>query len=128
MTLLFIAEAQRDDSIFGERILLNNMFVFAKWDEFLTVMKGTIIRDDGALYKAINDIDTPGVNTKPSTHPLLWSTVANPAIEYPEWKNPLGAHDTYMKGSKVTYNGKKYVSDIDNNIWRPDNKGWTEIK
>jgi len=42
----------------------------------------------------------------------------------PEWIQPTGAHDAYMKGSKVTYNGKTYVSTADNNVWAPGVYGW----
>jgi len=42
----------------------------------------------------------------------------------PEWKHPAGAHDAYMKGAKVMYNGKTYVSTEDNNVWAPGVYGW----
>jgi len=42
----------------------------------------------------------------------------------PEWIQPTGAHDAYMKGAKVTYNGKTYVSTADNNVWAPGVYGW----
>ena len=32
-----------------------------------------------------------------------------PADEYPEYKQPTGAHDAYYNGDKVTYNSEKYV-------------------
>jgi len=46
----------------------------------------------------------------------------------PEWIQPHGAHDAYQKGSKVTYNGKTYVSTADNNVWVPGVYGWDLIK
>ena len=42
----------------------------------------------------------------------------------PDWIQPTGAHDAYMKGAKVTYNGKVYVSNCDNNVWAPGVYGW----
>jgi len=42
----------------------------------------------------------------------------------PEWIQPTGAHDVYMKGAKVTYNGKTYVSTADANVWMPGVYGW----
>lgn len=38
---------------------------------------------------------------------------------WPEWVQPTGAHDAYAKGSQVTHNGEKYVSQIDANVWEP---------
>ena len=53
-----------------------------------------------------------------------------PAIEYPEWKRPTGAHDAYHKGDKVTYNGKKYISLIDSNTYSPADypAGWKPVE
>ena len=48
--------------------------------------------------------------------------------EWPDWVQPKGAHDAYSKGSKVTYNGKRWVSNIDANVWAPGVTGWTEQK
>lgn len=40
--------------------------------------------------------------------------------EYPEYKQPTGAHDAYNIGDKVTYNGKKYVCKMNGCVWAPD--------
>lgn len=40
--------------------------------------------------------------------------------EWPEWAQPTGAHDSYQTGDKVTYNGQRYVSLIDGNVWSPE--------
>ena len=47
-----------------------------------------------------------------------------------EFKQPTGAHDAYMKGDMVVYNGKTYKSIIDNNVWSPDTypNGWEVIE
>ena len=56
----------------------------------------------------------------------LWVRIDDPAEEWPEWRQPQGAHDAYAKGAKVTHNEKHWVSDIDNNVWAPGVYGWTE--
>ena len=50
--------------------------------------------------------------------------------EYPPFKQPLGAHDSYMKGDKCSENGKKFISLIDGNNWSPSvyPQGWKEVK
>lgn len=48
--------------------------------------------------------------------------------EYPAWVQPLGAHDAYAQGAKVSHNGKKWTSDIANNVWEPGVYGWTEVQ
>lgn len=49
--------------------------------------------------------------------------------EYPEWKQPTGAHDAYAKGAKVSYNGEKYISQIDANTTVPgtDERWWKKV-
>lgn len=48
------------------------------------------------------------------------------ADEWPEFVRPMGAHDAYPMGAKITYRGKHYVSLIDGNVWPPDEypQGW----
>ena len=43
-----------------------------------------------------------------------------------EWEQPDSTNG-YMTGDKVMYNGKMYVSTIDNNVWTPDAYGWDEV-
>lgn len=47
-----------------------------------------------------------------------------------DWKQPTGAHDSYMAGDMVKYtDGKTYKSVIDNNVWSPDTypNGWEMV-
>lgn len=49
-----------------------------------------------------------------------------PADEWPEYKQPTGAHDAYRVGDKITYNGKHYTCVMDGCVWTPDvyPQGW----
>lgn len=49
--------------------------------------------------------------------------------EYPEYKQPTGAHDSYKIDDKVTFNGKKYICKLDNCVWYPETypAGWEEV-
>ena len=51
-----------------------------------------------------------------------------PVDEYPEYKQPAGAHDCYNTGDKITYNGKKYICKMNGCVWAPDvyPAGWEE--
>ena len=54
-----------------------------------------------------------------------------PAKEkYPEYVKPSGAHDAYNEGDGMTYNGIKYESLINNNVWTPDDypQGWKKVE
>ena len=50
------------------------------------------------------------------------------ADEWPEYKQPTGAHDAYHVGDKITYNGKHYTCLMDGCVWTPDTytQGWRE--
>ena len=49
--------------------------------------------------------------------------------EYPEFVQPIGKHDAYNKGDKITYNGRKYECVKNNVMWSPDvnPKCWKEV-
>lgn len=49
-----------------------------------------------------------------------------PADEWPEYKQPTGAHDAYHVGDKITYKGKHYTCTYDGCVWTPDEypQGW----
>ena len=57
----------------------------------------------------------------------LWSQVADPLEEWPAWSQPIGAHDAYMTGDKVSYEDKHWVSIVDGNVWTPSAYGWEEV-
>ena len=62
----------------------------------------------------------------PDTAASLWSVAADPTEEWPAWSQPVGAHDAYAKGDKVSHNGKHWTSSVDSNVWEPGVYGWTE--
>ena len=99
---------------------------FIVWDEHWRGKRGDIARDEGKLYRSIHDVTDAGQNTKPSATPSMWTPIGDPGDEWPEWSQPLGAHDAYAKGAKVTHGGKRWVSDVDGNVWVPGAYGWTE--
>lgn len=48
--------------------------------------------------------------------------------EYPEYRQPSGAHDAYNTGDKVTFEGEHYVCKMDGCVWSPKDypQGWTK--
>lgn len=62
----------------------------------------------------------------PGEVPALYKREADPGEEWPEFIHPTGAHDTYNRGDKVTFDGERYISLIDNNSWSPTEypAGW----
>lgn len=66
--------------------------------------------------------------TKPEEIPEKIPTEPE-VIVYPEYVQPLGSHDAYMTGDKISYNGKNYECLIDNCVWNPTTypAAWKEI-
>lgn len=81
------------------------------------------------FYKVLQD-HTSQESWTPDAASSLFVEISDPNVEYPEFKQPTGSHDTYQKNDKVTYNGKKYISLIDNNAWSPDDypAGWQLVE
>ena len=65
---------------------------------------------------------------EPDKAASLWSATSDPAEPWPEWSQPIGAHDAYSAGDHVSHNGKHWTSDTDNNVWEPGTYGWTEAE
>lgn len=63
----------------------------------------------------------------PADAPSLWARILGGQDgQIAEWEQP-DSTNPYMKGDKVTHNGKVWVSDVDNNVWEPGVYGWTEV-
>lgn len=100
--------------------------LFSKW-----ISKGHVyakydrVQFENKLYKCLQ-AHTSQEDWTPSIAVSLWVEVSNPAIEWPEWRQPTGAHDAYARGDKVSHNSKHWISDLDANVWEPGVDGWSE--
>ena len=124
-SIVFVALAQNetlDDTTISE-----HADIFPKWDENWTGKKGSIVLDGDTLYRSIHDVGK-GQNVKPSDNPSMWTPIGRPGEEFPDWSQPLGAHDAYSTGDKVSHNNKKWISTVDRNCWEPGVYGWEEYK
>lgn len=99
--------------------------LFAPWTYPIAYTVGQLRRYNGTLYKCVQ-AHTSQADWTPDKAASLWSVAADPAEEWPAWSQPVGAHDAYAKGAKVSYNGKHWTSSVDSNVWEPDVYGWTE--
>ncbi len=109
--------------------------LFPVWQTDTDYWQGDRVRDpvDGLLYKLI--IETPEGHPHhsqsdwpPRLVPAVWVRVDNPAEEWPEWRQPQGAHDAYAANAKVSHNGKHWVNTYgDGNIWEPGVYGWEVV-
>lgn len=88
--------------------------------------KGNIRRYGSDLYRCNQD-HTSQADWTPAAAASLWSKIGDPTEEWPEWSQPVGAHDAYNAGAKVSHNGKHWTSDVASNVWEPGVYGWTEV-
>ena len=101
--------------------------LFESWVMDKDYAVGKILtRPNGNLYKCVQ-AHRSQAGWEPEATPALWTKIGDPTEEYPEWSQPLGAHDAYEQGAKVSHNGKKWTSDVANNVWEPGVYGWTEV-
>ena len=101
---------------------LTGVELFPMW-ELVSYSVGDRVQYNGTLYKCIQ-AHTSQTDWTPDATPALWVVVT--VEEWPEWVQPTGAQDAYAKGSKVTHNGKKWISSYDANVWEPGVYGWEE--
>lgn len=104
--------------------------IYPEWDASGVYAEGVKVIYEDVLYKCIQ-AHTAQDAWNPADASSLWAKVLIPDPEViPEWEWP-DSTNPYMKGDKVTHNGKIWVSDIDNNVWEPGAAGtetlWLEV-
>lgn len=104
---------------------LEGVELFPLWKTGKAYQTGDRVRYEDTLYKCLQSHTSQDTWT-PTDAPSLWARVDDPSVEFPEWVQPTGSTDAYMKGDKVTYKEQHYISDVDNNVWAPDVYGWSE--
>ena len=103
-----LTDEQRDALITAAREKANPHNSYGEWQAEID-----------RIWEAIRELQTAVPVEQPET----------PVDEYPAYVQPTGAHDAYPIGAKVTFNGKRYVSNIAANVWAPDvyPDGWTVV-
>ena len=113
-------------SVLGDSDAAAAPLLFPRWKSGAEYGVGERICHNGMLYKCIT-AHTSQADWEPSSAPSLFVRVSSPEEEYPEWICPTGAHDAYSMGDKVTWDGKKWISTVDPNVWEPGVSGWEEV-
>ena len=96
---------------------------FEPWQPGAAYETGQLRRYGDSLYRC-NQPHTSQADWPPDATPALWAPAADPAEEWPEWRQPTGAQDAYSKGAQVSHNGGRWVSTVDANVWEPGAYGW----
>ena len=101
--------------------------LFAPWASKVAYSVGALREYGGILYRCIQ-AHTAQDGWTPDTAVSLWAKTADPVEEYPQWSQPVGAHDVYAMGDRVSHKGNYWISTVDTNVWEPDVYGWEEAE
>ena len=98
---------------------------YPEWASDTDYTAGYKAQRGGKLWRCVQ-AHTSQTGWEPENAPSLWAKVLIPdETVIPEWEQP-DSTNAYIKGDKVTHNGKTWVSDVDGNVWEPGVYGWTE--
>lgn len=118
-------ETLDDDQAYSVRLL------YEEWEPGKKFKEGTRFMWKGKFYKTLQDVPNAQAEHTPDIAVGLYVEIPDPSIEWPEWKQPTGAHDSYDFDAKVSHNnGKHYISLIDSNTVEPgtDERYWKEVE
>ena len=94
-----------------------NIYSYPKWEADIDVAKDERRRDGDTLYKCIQPHHTQA-DWPPHLTPALWAVVS--LDEWPEIPENIPATAPWMKGDKGTWKAERYICDMDNCVWNPD--------
>lgn len=101
--------------------------LYPHWKTGTAYVAGYRVQYNGILYSVLT-AHTSQSDWTPDASPSLFAKVLIPDPEQiPEWEQPESTNP-YMEGDKVMYEGKVWVSDMDNNVWVPGEYGWTVVE
>ena len=107
-------------------LLAQPMAMYDEWSaESVEYVLDDIRQYNGLLYRCVQ-AHTSQATWTPEAAASLWTRIADPTQEWPEWIQPTGAHNAYALGAKVSHNGKHWISNVAANVWEPGVYGWTE--
>ena len=119
---LYIASLDEDDALMVATVYpewaANVKYKNKEWVKY-----GQNTMGDPILYQILSD-HTSQAQYPPDVDNTHYKKVGETADGTPKWVQPVGAVDAYDKGDIVDYNGVKYISTIDANVWAPDVYGW----
>lgn len=104
-------------------------YLYPEWSgESVSYKKNDRFMYHDKFYKVLQN-HTSQADWTPDTASSLYVEIADPAEEWPEFKQPTGAQDAYAKGDKITFEGKHYISLIDANVYSPTAypAGWSLV-
>ena len=90
------------------------------WSSELPYDVGVVVKHSGKIWRSLlnNNVWEPGVTG--------WREELPESI-YPDWVQPLGAHDAWPKDARVMHSSNAWVSLVENNVWEPGIANWRQL-
>ena len=127
-SIVFVKMAE--NGMIDETTAKEHMDLFLNWEAGVNYSVNEIrtYGEEQKLYKCLQAHKSQADWT-PDVTPSLWKEIGISPSGIPEWSQPISAGDAYMTGDEVMYNGVKYRSTVDNNVWAPDMypQGWEAV-
>ena len=117
-----LAEVSREALLTGvdDETALSMAPLYPEWEPGTEYKTGQRLRfGDGGFVKVLQDHKSQA-DWLPDKTPPLYVVLSDPAEEWPEFRQPTGAHDVYMAGDKTTYKGEHYICKADNTAHSPE--------
>lgn len=122
----FINAAVKLRGLASDEQALEVKALYPTWREECTYALGDRVVYNNVLYKVLQ-AHTSQTDWAPDSAHSLFAKVLIPDVNViPAWEQPESTNP-YMKGDKVSHNGKTWTSTIDNNVWEPGVYGWEEV-
>jgi hypothetical protein len=123
--LLFIDAFVKLRGLATDDMALQVPNLYPTWKAGINYKTDDRVLYNDVLYKVLT-AHTSQATWTPDVSPSLFAVVLIPDEDViPEWVQP-DSTNPYMIGDKVAYNGKIYISIVDNNVWAPGVYGWEE--
>ena len=111
---------------------------YEDWEIGVGYKAGQKVKYNGKVFEVVQGHTSQGDWT-PENTPALFKEYLNTEIKHEdgtetevisEWRQPLGGHDAYKQGDKVSFNGKVYKSKNDGNAHSPEAnpQGWELVE
>lgn len=99
--------------------------IYPVWDAAAAYETGKRVRCGGQLYRCLQTHAAQEA-WAPGAAPSLWVRIDDPAQVWPAWRQPGGTEDAYALGAKVTHSERRWISEVDGNVWEPGVAMWSE--
>ena len=76
--IMFALEAESENPRLDESTILERIEYFTAWTRDYTGRCGSVVSEDGALYRALHDVGGGHLGMRPSETQTLWKRMGNP--------------------------------------------------